>query len=252
MKIYTLIIAFCLLPALVSAEAIKSPSSSFISIFSCDESNPRVEEGDVCLIGEFREGESVYLLAEDIVCKAKTGESEMLEREVGAEFMITPVELGNCDPADYFLAWRGKKPASFRPLSLIQETSVEKRSKVDATIRKGYLTEEIAAAFEGTLEAAPILYKPFPKRPDLFLVQYITAQPLQEGDLYGPLFWYAQGRVELVDAQASIAAFFSLQNEKFLLLRHDCWQGCGELSEKLLNVSEKGFTVIHQDASFSD
>jgi len=251
MKYLSLIIAVSLLPLLAFAAGDK-PASPFISIFSCDESSPRVEEGDVCLIGEFTEGETVYLLAEDIVCRAKTGEAEMLEREVGAEFMITPVELGNCDPADYFLAWRGKKPTSFRPLSLIQETSVDKRSKVDAAIRKGYLTEEILAAFEGTLEAAPILYKPFPKQPDLFLVQYITAQPVQEGDLYGPLFWYAKGRVEIVDAQASIAAFFSLQNDKYLLLRHDCWQGCGELSEKLLNVSEKRLTIIHQDASFSD
>jgi hypothetical protein len=198
MKIYILIIAFCLLPALVSAEATKSPSSSFISIFSCDESNPRVEEGDVCLIGEFREGESVYLLAEDIVCKAKTGESEMLEREVGAEFMITPVELGNCDPADYFLAWAAKAGqlsaavAHQKPLS-------RNDSKVDATIRKGYLTEEIAAAFEGTLEAAPILYKPLPKRPDSFLVQYITAQPCRRESLRTALL-VPQGRVELVDA----------------------------------------------------
>lgn len=251
MTLRTLIIAFCLLPAFAYAEG-KKPQSSFISLFSCDETSPRVIDADVCLIGELKEGETVYLLAEDIVCKAKTGEAEMLEREVGPEFMITPVELGDCDTADYYLAYRGKKPTSFSPMGMAQETSVSIRSRIDAAIRNGHLPDEMIKTFEGTLEAAPILYKPLPKQPDIYLVQYITAQPLQEGDLYGPVFWYAKGRVELIDAQASITAYFRIQNERYLLLRHDCWQGCGELSEKVFRVTEKGLSVIHQDASFSD
>lgn len=251
MKYLLFIIAACLVP-LMACAAEDKPASPFISIFSCDEANPKDIDEEVCLVGEFEEGQIVYLLSNEVVCRVETQESVALEREVGSEFMITPVDLEGCDEADYYLSYRGKKPASFNPLALVQETGVAMRTKVDAAIRNGYLTGEIVAAFEGTLEAAPILYKPFAKRPDRFLVQYITSQPLQEGDLYGPIFWYAKGKVELVDTQARIDAYFRFGREHFLLLRHECWQGCGEVSEKVMKVTEEGLVLIHQDTSFSD
>lgn len=251
MRYLVLIVAVCLIPSLACAAGEKS-TAPFLSIFSCDEANPKAIDEEICLVGELKEGQAVYLLSDTVVCRAEAQEAEMLEREVGPEFMITPVDLGDCDTADYYLAWHGKKPAGFRPLSLVQETSVTTRSKVDSAIRKGHLTEEMLAAFEGTIEVAPVLYRLFAKQPDSFLVQYITSQPLQEGDMYGPVFWYTKGRVELIDPQASITAYFRMQGDHFLLLRHECWQGCGEVSEQVFKVSEKGFAPVYHNDAFSD
>lgn len=241
----------CLLSSSALAAGDK-PASPFISIFSCDEANPTDIDEEVCLIAELKEGKAVYLLSDDVLCRTEAEESVLFEREVGSEFMITPVELGECDAADYYLAWRSKEPKDFQPLDLAEETSPKMRAQINAAVRKGHLTADMVAAFDGTLKPEPLLYKPFAKRSDIFLVHYVTSRPLEEGDLYGPLFWYAKGRVHMIDTQASMAAYFRIQGQLYLMLRHGCWEGCGEAGEKVIAISEKGITLIHHNTVFSE
>jgi hypothetical protein len=252
MKLSGLLLCMVLLLSSTSLAADGKGMSPFISIFSCDEANPKDVDEEVCLIAELKEGQAVYLLSDDVVCQVEAQEPAMLEREVGSEFMMTPVDVGDCDAADYYIAWRGKEPKSFQSLEFTQESSAKLRAQVAAAVRKEHLTAGMISAFEGTLKPEPILYKPFAKRSDIFLVQYVTSRPLEEDDLYGPLFWYAKGRVQLIDTQASIAAFFRLQGAHYIVLRHGCWEGCGEVGEKVLAISEKGASLIHHDTSFSD
>lgn len=242
---------FCLLSSAAYAAGANA-KSPFISIFSCDEANPKEIDEEVCLIADLKEGKPVYLLSDDVLCRTEAEESVLFEREVGSEFMITPVELGECDAGDYYLAYPGKEPKGFQPLDLAEETSPKMRAQINAAVRKGHLTSPMITAFDGTLKAEPLLYKPFAKRSDIFLVHYVTSRPLEEGDLYGPLFWYAKGHVQMIDTQASIAAYFRIQGQLYLMLRHGCWEGCGDAGEKVMMLSEKGITLIHHNTVFSE
>jgi hypothetical protein len=241
---------------LIILSAIHAPAfagaSPFVSVFPCDEANIDDIDEDLCVIGNFRAGQTVFLLSDDVVCHAETGEPFLLEREVGPEFMIAPVDTGDCDDAEYYLAYRGSEPKQFRPLTMEHEKSAKIRARVNETLRNGHLTRKLIDAFEGTLKAEPILYKPFPKRADILLVHYITEKPREEDALYGPLFWYTKDRVHLIDSQASIAAYFRMQGQQYLLLRHSCWEGCGERSDVVFHLSEERISLIHQDDSFSE
>lgn len=247
-----IVMIFLFLLSTIPTAAIAAGTSPFVSVFSCDEANMEDIDEDLCVVGNFREGQTVFLLSDDVVCRAETGEPVLLEREVGPEFMIAPVDTGDCDDAEYYLAYRGAEPRQFRPLELKQEKSANIRVRVNETLRKGPLTKKLVDAFEGTLKAEPLLYKPFPKRADILLVHYITEKPREEGDLYGPLFWYTKDRVHLIDAQASIAAYFRLEGRQYIMLRHSCWEGCGERSDVVFHLSEQRISLIHQDDSFSE
>jgi hypothetical protein len=234
-------------------------AARFISIFPCDEINLYLENGededindyDICLIGHVKTEQPIYLLASDTVCKTQTEAAKELELEGRADIMITPVSLGNCDSADYFLAWKGEKPSSFRPLQLIQETATDKISAIDKAVRTVFPAETSHQVIDNTFAVTPVLYKPLPQSSDIYIVHYITKDPLQEEALYGPIFWYAKGAVTLLDNQAEIAAFFSMYQNRYLLLRHIDWQGYETLSEQILNITDKGISIVHHVTAFT-
>ncbi|HMK42984.1 MAG TPA: hypothetical protein VK445_02485 [Dissulfurispiraceae bacterium] len=248
-----LILCFFLCMLLITVQAFAGAGPSpFISIFSCDGSSPKEIDEDICLVGVLKEGLPVYLLSDEVLCQAETREAVMLEREVGAEFMMTPVEWDGCDNADYYLAYRGRQPKNFESLEFEEEDSAAIRTSVDTAVRNGHLTAAMNNTFAGTLKSEPLLYKPFAKRSDMFLAQYATSRPSKEDDVYGPLFWYAKGSVKLIDAQARIAAVFRIDGRLYFMLQHECWDGCGEYTEKVYSLSEKGFVLVYQNSALSE
>ena len=214
----------------------------FVLTFNCGNDSPKL-----CLIGEIPSGKSITLLSgkSSRICRAYTAGSFMYFVEEGdKDILSTHLKLECYDPRQYFLAYLGTGPVKFELLEL---SLFEEKSKVrdfDSIVRGQKLLE-----YDVPISAPPKVFLLPVSRKEILIGQYEV-----EGlEGYGPLFMFAQGRVEKIHFLASVYRVFILNGRLYLMFYwKGALEGSGEQGSALVELTESGFKLVFEDASWSD
>jgi hypothetical protein len=178
------------------------------------------------------------------VCRAYTAGSFMYFFEEGdKDVLSTHLGLECYDPGQYFLAYLGTGQIKYQLLEL---SLFEDKSKVrdfDSIVRKEKLLE-----YDTPVPGPPRVFLLPVSRKDILIGQYEIEG--QEG--YGPLFMFAQGKVEKIHFLASVYRVFRLNGHLYLMFYwRGAMEGSGEKGSALVELTESGFKLIFEDASWS-
>jgi hypothetical protein len=238
---YLLMIALIFFFALTCGSSYGGQESSFALTFNCGDDSPKL-----CLIGEIGSGKSITLLSgkSSRICRAYTAGSFMYFFEEGdKDILSTHLRLECYDPGQYFLAYLGTGQIKYQLLEL---SLFEEKSKVrdfDSIVRKQKLLE-----YDAPISASPRVFLLPASRKDILIGQYEV-----EGlEGYGPLFMFTQGRVEKIHFLASVHRVFRLNGRLYLMFHwRGAMEGSGEQGSALVELTESGFKLIFEDASWS-
>lgn len=227
--------------ALTCGSSYGGQESSFALTFNCGDDSPKL-----CLIGEIASGKSITLLSgkSSRICRAYTAGSFMYFFEEGdKDILSTHLRLECYDPGQYFLAYLGTGQIKYQLLEL---SLFEEKSKVrdfDSIVRKEKLLE-----YDAPISASPRVFLLPASRKDILIGQYEV-----EGlEGYGPLFMFTQGRVEKIHFLASVHRVFRLNGRLYLMFHwRGAMEGSGEQGSALVELTESGFKLIFEDASWS-
>jgi len=215
--------------------------SGFALTFNCGNDSPKL-----CLIGEIVSGKSIALLSgkSSRICRAYTAGSFTYFFEEGdKDVLSTYLRLECYDPEQYFLAYLGTGQIKFELLEL---SLFEEKSKVrdfDSIVRGQKLLE-----YDAPISAPPKVFLLPLSRKEILIGQYEV-----EGlEGYGPLFMFAQGKVEKIHFLASVYRVFRLNGRLYLMFQwRSNLEGSGEKGSALVELTESGFKLIFEDASWS-
>jgi hypothetical protein len=215
--------------------------SGFALTFNCGNDSPKL-----CLIGEIVSGKSITLLSgkSSRICRAYTAGSFMYFFEEGdKDILSTHLRLECYDPGQYFLAYLGTGQINYQLLDL---NLFEEKSKVhdfDSIVRKEKLLE-----YDAPVPGPPRVFLLPASRKEILIGQYEV-----EGlEGYGPLFMIAHGRVEKIHFLASVYRVFRLNGRLYLMFQwRSTLEGSGEKGSALVELTESGFKLIFEDASWS-
>jgi hypothetical protein len=159
------------------------------------------------------------------------------------DILSTHLRLECYDPGQYFLAYLGTGQIKYQLLEL---SLFEEKSKVrdfDSIVRKQKLLE-----YDAPISASPRVFLLPASRKDILIGQYEV-----EGlEGYGPLFMFTQGRVEKIHFLASVHRVFRLNGRLYLMFHwRGAMEGSGEQGSALVELTESGFKLIFEDASWS-
>jgi hypothetical protein len=237
LRMTTLIFVF----ALTYGSSYGGQESDFVLTFNCGNASPKL-----CLIGEIASGKSITLLSgkSSRICRAYTAGSFTYFFEEGdKDVLSTHLRLECFDPRQYFLAYLGTGQIKFELLEL---SLFEEKSKVhdfDSIVRKEKLLE-----YDTPVPGTPRVFLLPLSRKDILIGQYEIEG--QEG--YGPLFMFAQGKVEKIHFLASLYRVFRLNGHLYLMFYwRSTLEGSGEKGSALVELTESGFKLIFEDASWS-
>jgi hypothetical protein len=159
------------------------------------------------------------------------------------DILSTHLRLECYDPSQYFLAYLGTGQIKYQLLEL---SLFEEKSKVrdfDSIVRKEKLLE-----YDTPVPGPPRVFLLPVFRKDILIGQYEVEG--QEG--YGPLFMFAQGKVEKIHFLASVYRVFTLNGHLYLMFYwKGALEGSGEKGSALVELTESGFKLIFEDASWS-
>lgn len=236
-----LIVPLIFFLALTCGSSYGGQESGFVLTFNCGNNSP-----ELCLIGEIASGRSITLLSgkSSRICRAYTADSFMYYFEEGdKDVLSTHLRLECYDPSQYFLAYLGTGRVDYQlsELSLFEEKS--KVHDFDSIVRKEKLLE-----YGAPVPGPPRVFL-FPvSRKDIVIGQYEVEG--QEG--YGPLFMFAQGEVEKIHFLASVYRVFRLNGRLYLMFNwRSTLEGSGEKGSALVELTESGFKLVFEDASWS-
>jgi hypothetical protein len=238
---YLLIVALIFFFALTCGSSYGGQESGFALTFNCGDDSPKL-----CLIGEIASGKSITLLSgkSSRICRAYTAGSFMYFFEEGdKDILSTHLRLECYDPGQYFLAYLGTGQIKYQLLEL---SLFEEKSKVrdfDSIVRKQKLLE-----YDAPISASPRVFLLPASRKDILIGQYEV-----EGlEGYGPLFMFTQGRVEKIHFLASVHRVLRLNGRLYLMFHwRGAMEGSGEQGSALVELTESGFKLIFEDASWS-
>ena len=227
--------------ALTCGSSYGGQESGFALTFNCGDDSPKL-----CLIGEIASGKSITLLSgkSSRICRAYTAGSFMYFFEEGdKDILSTHLRLECYDPGQYFLAYLGTGQIKYQLLEL---SLFEEKSKVrdfDSIVRKQKLLE-----YDAPISASPRVFLLPASRKDILIGQYEV-----EGlEGYGPLFMFTQGRVEKIHFLASVHRVLRLNGRLYLMFHwRGAMEGSGEQGSALVELTESGFKLIFEDASWS-
>jgi hypothetical protein len=238
---YLLMIAVIFFLVTTSGSSSGGQESSFALTFNCGKDSAKL-----CLIGEIPSGKPITLLSgkSSRICRAYSAGSFMYPFEEGdKDVLSTHLRLECYDPEQYFLAYLGTGPIKYELLEL---SLLEEKSKVrdfDSIVRKEKLLD-----YDTPIQAPPKVFLLPASRKEILIGQYEVEG--QEG--YGPLFMFAQGRVEKIHFLASLYRVFRLNSHLYLMFH---WRAAMESSDDqgstLVELTESGFKLIFEDASWS-
>jgi hypothetical protein len=238
---YLLMIVLIVLFALVCESSYAGQDPDFVLTFNCGNDSPKL-----CLIGEFAPGKSITLLSgkSSRICRAYTAGSFMYFFEEGdKEILSTYLRLECFDPGQYFLAYLGTGPVKFEllDLNLLREDS--KVNDFDSIVRREKLLE-----YSAPISVPPKVFLLPISRKEILIGQY----EVEGQDGYGPLFMSAQGGVEKIHFLASVYRVFRLNGHLYLMFYwRSALEGSGEKGSALIELTESGFKLIFEDASWS-
>jgi len=249
------IIFFCSICCIfANAQIVKSESSEFVLTCDCG----KEKKFDLCLIGKFPPSKQVNLLSQknSKTCKAKTFKTfdyKEYPYDGGEALQMTPIYANACkQPKQYTLAYLGNDVFEYQLTSMGKEASSSTIDKVDKIIRKSnFLKESEEIPFSNFLLKKPILYIPVAKYSNTYIVQYIIGEyprPVK----YGPLFFYGNNRAMKIDSEAEIIKTFKLNGRYFVLIKHACWVGCGNVYTTLLEIKNSEYKKIFEDGTWAD
>jgi hypothetical protein len=239
---YLIIMALILFIAFDGSVSYGEQQSNFALTFNC-----RDDVHQQCLVGFVASGKSVVLLSSkhSDICRATATDSFMYYYELGEnDIPSTHLKMERCqDPEQYFLAYLGNGKVKYHllKLSLFEEKS--KALDFDRRVRKKKLLED-----EGSIENPPKVFK-FPVSRKSILIGQYEAEG-QTGS--GPLFFSARGTVEKIHFLAQVYRVFRLNNRLYMMFY---WRGnredSGDQGSALVELTESGFKLIFEDASWS-
>jgi hypothetical protein len=239
---YLIIITLILFITFNGVMSYGEQQSNFALTFNCGN-----DSHQLCLIGFVAPGKSVTLLSSkrSTICQARSADSFMYYFEPGENNIpSTHLKMDRCqDTEQYFLAYLGTGRVKYQllELSLFEEKS--KATDFDRRVRKKKLLE-----FEDSIETSPKVFK-FPvSRRSILIGQYEA-----EGQAgYGPLFISARGDVEKIHFLAQMYCVFRLNGRLYMMFY---WRGTqedsGDQGSALVELTESGFKLIFEDASWS-
>jgi hypothetical protein len=238
---YLLMIALIFVFALTYGSSYGGQESDFVLTFNCGNASPKL-----CLIGEIASGKSITLLSgkSSRICRAYTAGSFTYFFEEGdKDVLSTHLRLECFDPGQYFLAYLGTGQIKFELLEL---SLFEQKSKVrdfDSIVRGQKLLE-----YDVPILAPPKVFLLPISRKEILIGQYEV-----EGlEGYGPLFMFAQGRVEKIHFLGSVYRVFILNGRLYLMFHwKGALEGSGEQGSALVELTESGFKLVFEDASWS-
>jgi hypothetical protein len=238
---YLLMIALIFFFALTCGSSYGGQESGFVLTFNCGDDSPKL-----CLIGEIASGKSITLLSgkSSRICRAYTAGSFMYFFEEGDKDILTTHLRVECyDPGQYFLAYLGTGQINYQLLEL---SLFEEKSKVrdfDSIVRKEKLLE-----YDAPVPGPPRVFLLPTSQKEILIGQY----EVEGQDGYGPLFMIAQGRVEKIHFLASVYRVFRLNGRLYLMFYwKGALEGSGEQGSALVELTESGFKLIFEDASWS-
>lgn len=238
---YLLIIALIIFFAFICGSPCAGQVSNFALTFNCGDDHHRL-----CLIGQIAAGKSITLLSgkSSRICRARTAGSFMYFFEEGdKEVSSTHLQLECYDPGQYFLAYLGIGQVKYQLLEL---SLFEEKSKVrdfDSAVRRERLLED-----EASIPTSPKVFLLLVSRKNILIGQYEA-----EGhDGYGPLFMSVKGKVEKIHFLASMYRVFRLNGRLYLMFHwRGSWEGSGDQGSALVELTEFGFKLIFEDASWA-
>jgi hypothetical protein len=247
-----LIIFFCLTYCvLIDAQIVRSESSAFVRTFNCGND----KDFQLCLTGNFPSLKTVTLLGEtkSNTCTTKTIKAFIYSDEVFENIPATYVDFKRCkQPNQFKLAYLRKSVSEYQILNLDQNTSESTINYVDSIIRqKRMLTTKDEEFFANTLSKMPILHIPVSKHKNIYIVQYTLDLKDRPGKKYGPLFFFANGKITKIDSEAEITKAFMLNGRLYVLLDHGCWEGCGNIYTTLLEIEGNKVKIIFKDGTWA-
>jgi hypothetical protein len=238
---YLPIVALIFFFALTCGSSYGGQESGFVLTFNCGNDSPKL-----CLIGEIASGKSITLLSgkSSRICRAYTAGSFMYFFEEGdKDILSTHLGLECYDPGQFFLAYLGTGRVDYQ---LVELSLFEDKLKVpdfDSIVRKERLLE-----YGAPVPGPPRVFSLPVSRKDILIGQYEVEG--QEG--YGPLFMFAQGEVEKIHFLASVYKVFRLNGRLYLMFYwRSTLEGSGEKGSALVELTESGFKLIFEDASWS-
>ena len=231
-------------------------SSQFALTFNCGSE----ENYKVCLIGKFPPSGSVDLLSvtHSKTCRTTTLKSFKYTEHPYDDVLplhVTPVDTKKCEqPSQYTLALLGDGVREYERLLPTLNTTESTINHVDKTVRKSKLLKEWEQHPNppNALSKKPILYSPIPRHQEVYIVQYILPFGDSYERKYGPTFFYAYNKVSMIDSEAEITNAFRLNGRHYLLLHHECWVGCGNLVDTLLQIRGDRVKKVLVDRTWAD
>jgi hypothetical protein len=249
-----LIIFFCSICCiLANAYPARSESPEFALTFRSDAD----KTFQLSLIGSFPSSTKITLLgkSDSDICVTKTLESFTYLHEGGdiENIPATHVDFKVCKQTKgCVLAYFGKDVTEYRIVQLDQNTSESTINDIDSIIRKKEILEKDDEIFLEALSKKPILYVPISKSKNVYIIQYLYKFENDPSKKYGPLFFSADGKITKIDSEAEITRAFILNGRNFFLFHHSCWEGCGEVCTKLLEINKNNFMTNFVDCTWSD
>jgi hypothetical protein len=238
---YLLMIISIFIFALTCGSSYGGQESGFALTFNCGGDSPKL-----CLIGEMASRKSITLLSgkSSRICRAYTADPFMyFFEEADKDVLSTHLRLECYDPGQYFLAYFGTGQIKYQLLEL---SLFEEKSKVrdfDSNVRREKLLEQ-----DAPISAFPKVFLLPASRKKILIGQYEVEG--QEG--YGPLFMSSQGKAEKIHFLASVYRVFRLDGRLYLMFHwRSTLEGSGEKGSALVELTESGFKLILEDASWS-
>jgi hypothetical protein len=231
-------------------------SSQFALTFNCGSE----ENYKVCLIGKLPPSGPVTLLSKthSKTCRTTTLKSFKYTEHPYDDALplhVTPVDTRKCEqPSQYTLAFLGEGVREYERSLPTLNTTESTINHVDKIVRKGNLLKEWEQYPNppDVLSKKPILHVPIAKRKGVYVAQYILPFGDSYERKYGPTFLYANNKAVMIDSEAEITNAFSLNGHHYLLLHHECWAGCGNLVDTLLQIRGNRVKKVLVDRTWAD
>jgi hypothetical protein len=238
---------------LIYTQSAYSKPAEFARTFNCG--NEKAYK--LCLIGKYPPSKSINLLSQSNsnICKTKTLNTFNYEEypyDGGQPLPVTTVDTKKCThPEQYTLAYLEENIDGYQLTAMVLEADKSTIHKADATTRKSKLLIESEKLFSKYLLKEPVLYRPVQNYIDTYIVQYVV-HPYPRPVKYGPLFFYANNKITIIDSEATITKTFSLNGRYFVMYDHGCWEGCGNNYVVVLEIQDKQFKTIFKDGTWAD
>jgi hypothetical protein len=246
------IVIFCLTCSIFTdVQAEKSESHEFVGIYNC---STKENDFQPCLAGHFPSSKAVALLSriDSKICSTKTTKSFTYSDEMFEDVPETHVDSTTCkNPRQFDLAYLGKDVLEYRAFHWDQNVSQATINDVDSLFKKRGILQGYREFFGESLSEKPILYQPVPKSDRIYIVQYRLKFTNDPDKKYGPLFFFADGKIMEIDPEAEIRRAFILNGRFFVLLDHGCWQGCGAVYTMLFEIIGSKYEVLFKDGTWA-